>query len=91
VVERLLGKLNAVIATRYGSTGRSVADRDGYPSRERACLTFAELETRKRHFERLCVLLLIMIDDGQRQPNCRASMMIRTGCCWVFFPSDGGF
>ena len=58
VVERLLGKLNAVIATRYGSTGRSVADRDGYPSRERACLTFAELET---------CLTLAVIDHNQQQ------------------------
>lgn len=58
VVERLLGKLNAVIATRYGSTGRSVADRDGYPSRARACLTFAELET---------CLTLAVIDHNQQQ------------------------
>ena len=58
MVERLLGKLNAVIATRYGSTGRSVADRDGYPSRERACLTFAELET---------CLTLAVIDHNQQQ------------------------
>lgn len=58
VVERLLGKLNAVIATRYGSTGRSIADRDGYPSRERACLTFADLET---------CLALAVIDHNQQQ------------------------
>jgi putative transposase len=58
VVERLLGKLNAAIATRYGSTGRSVADRDGYPSRERACLTFADLET---------CLTLAIIDHNQQQ------------------------
>ena len=44
VVERLLGKLNAVIATLRGTTGRSVADRNGYPSEKRACLTFADLE-----------------------------------------------
>ncbi|MEO6382240.1 MAG: Mu transposase C-terminal domain-containing protein [Nitrobacter sp.] len=58
VVERLLGKLNAVIATRYGSTGRSVTDRDGYPSRARACLTFADLET---------CLALAIIDHNQQQ------------------------
>jgi putative transposase len=58
VVERLLGKLNAVIATRYGSTGRSVADRDGYPSQRRACLTFADLE--------IC-LALAVIDHNQQQ------------------------
>lgn len=44
VVERLLGKLNAVVAKQSGSTGRSVAHRDGYPSAERACLGFADLE-----------------------------------------------
>jgi putative transposase len=44
VVERLLGKLNAVIATLFGTTGRSVSSRDGYPSERRACLTFADLE-----------------------------------------------
>ncbi len=43
-MERLLGKLNAVIATLRGTTGRSVADRNGYPSERRACLTFADLE-----------------------------------------------
>lgn len=38
VVERLLGKLNGVLSTYPGSSGRSVADRDGYPSERRACL-----------------------------------------------------
>ena len=47
-----------MIATRYGSTGRSVTDRDGYPSRERACLTFADLET---------CLALAVIDHNQQQ------------------------
>ncbi|WP_046868177.1 Mu transposase C-terminal domain-containing protein [Microvirga massiliensis] len=44
VVERLLGKLNTATRTFPGTTGRSVADRDRYPSEELACLTFAELE-----------------------------------------------
>lgn len=44
VVERLLGKLNGVLATYPGSSGRSVADRDKYPSERRACLSFADLE-----------------------------------------------
>ncbi len=44
VVERLLGKLNAVLAAHPGSTGRSVANRDEYPSEKRACLSFADLE-----------------------------------------------
>ncbi|AOO85183.1 Mu transposase C-terminal domain-containing protein [Bosea vaviloviae] len=44
VVERLLGKLNAVLATQPGSTGRSVADRDEYPAEQRARLSFADLE-----------------------------------------------
>ncbi|MER9048276.1 DDE-type integrase/transposase/recombinase [Mesorhizobium sp. M0923] len=44
VVERLLGKLNAVLATQPGSTGRSVADRDEYPAERRARLSFADLE-----------------------------------------------
>ena len=38
VVERLLGKLNSVLATQPGSTGRSVADRDQYPAERRARL-----------------------------------------------------
>jgi putative transposase len=44
VVERLLGKLNGLLATYPGSSGRSVADRDGYPSERRARLSFADLE-----------------------------------------------
>jgi hypothetical protein len=39
VVERLLGKLNAVLATYPGSSGRAVAHRDEYPSEQRACLS----------------------------------------------------
>lgn len=44
VVERLIGALNGVIGALPGWTGRSVADRDGYPSEAKARLTFAELE-----------------------------------------------
>jgi len=44
VIERLLGKLNSVLATHPGSTGRSVADRDSYPAERRARLSFADLE-----------------------------------------------
>ena len=44
VVERLLGKLNGVLAMHPGSAGRSVADRDGYPAQRRARLSFADLE-----------------------------------------------
>lgn len=40
VVEGLLEKLNSVLATQGGSTGRSVADRDAYPAERRARLTF---------------------------------------------------
>ena len=57
VVERLLGKLNAVIGRHDGATGRSIADRDGYPSEKRACLTFADLER--------CVALAIIDHNGQ--------------------------
>ncbi len=57
VVERLLGKLNAVIGRRDGATGRSIEDRDGYPSEKRACLTFADLER--------CVALAIIDHNGQ--------------------------
>ena len=57
VVERLLGKLNGVIGRRDGATGSSIADRDGYPSEKRACLTFADLER--------CVALAIIDHNGQ--------------------------
>lgn len=57
VVERLLGKLNAVIGRHDGATGSSIADRDGYPSEKRACLTFADLER--------CVALAIIDHNGQ--------------------------
>lgn len=57
VVERLLGKLNAVIGRHDGATGRSIKDRDGYPSEKRACLTFADLER--------CVALAIIDHNGQ--------------------------
>jgi putative transposase len=57
VVERLLGKLNGVIGRHDGATGRSIKDRDGYPSEKRACLTFADLER--------CVALAIIDHNGQ--------------------------
>ena len=57
VVERLLGKLNGVIGRHDGATGRSIEDRDGYPSEKRACLTFADLER--------CVALAIIDHNGQ--------------------------
>jgi putative transposase len=57
VVERLLGKLNGVIGRHDGATGRSIEDRDGYPSEKRACLTFADLER--------CVALAIIDHNNQ--------------------------
>ena len=61
VVERLLGKLNAVLATHPGSAGRSVADRDNYPAERRARLRFADLER--------CVALAVI--DHNQQQNAR--------------------
>lgn len=61
VVERLLGKLNGVLATQPGSTGRSVADRDQYPAERRARLSFADLER--------CVALAVI--DHNLQQNAR--------------------
>ncbi len=61
VVERLLGKLNGVLSTYPGSSGRSVADRDGYPSERRACLSFPELER--------CIALAIL--DHNQQENSK--------------------
>lgn len=61
VVERLLGKLNAVLTTYPGSSGRSVADRDEYPSERRACLSFADLER--------CVALAVI--DHNLQENAK--------------------
>ena len=52
VVERLLGTLNGLIGHLPGKTGRSVADRDDYPSETKARLSFAELER--------CVALAIL-------------------------------
>ncbi len=61
VVERLLGKLNAVLATYPGTSGRSVAHRDEYPSERRACLSFADLER--------CVALAVI--DHNLQENSK--------------------
>lgn len=44
VVERLLGKVNTVLRSLPGKTGRSIADRGEYLSEERARLSFAGLE-----------------------------------------------
>ncbi|WP_340040428.1 transposase family protein [Aminobacter sp. Piv2-1] len=61
VVERLLGKLNSVLATKPGTTGRSVEDRDQYPAERRARLSFADLER--------CVALAVI--DHNTQENAR--------------------
>ncbi|KWV42306.1 transposase [Rhizobium altiplani] len=61
VVERLLGKVNGVLATYPGSSGRSVAHRDEYPSERRACLSFADLER--------CVALAVI--DHNLQENSK--------------------
>ena len=61
VVERLLGKLNALLTVYPGSSGRSVADRDEYPSQRRACLSFADLER--------CVALAVIDHNCQENPK----------------------
>lgn len=61
VVERLLGKLNSILVTYPGSSGRSVADRDEYPSEQRARLNFADLER--------CVALAVI--DHNLQENSK--------------------
>ena len=58
VVERLLGKVNAVLRSFPGKTGRSITDRGDYSSDERASLTFVALER--------CIALAI-IDHNQTQ------------------------
>ncbi len=62
VVERLLGKVNSVLAALPGTTGRSVADRDEYPAERRARLSFADLER--------CVTLAVI--DHNLQENARS-------------------
>ena len=44
VVERLLGKVNTALRALPGKTGRSIADRGGYASEQRARLSFADLQ-----------------------------------------------
>lgn len=61
VVERLLGKLNGVLGRYPGATGRSVKDRDQYPSQRLACLSFADLER--------CVALAVI--DHNLQENAK--------------------
>jgi putative transposase len=58
VVERLLGKVNTVLRSLPGKTGRCIADRGDYSSDKRASLTFAALER--------CITLAI-IDHNQTQ------------------------
>ena len=58
IVERLLGKVNTVLRSLPGKTGRSIADRGDYSSDTRASLTFAALER--------CIALAI-IDHNQTQ------------------------
>lgn len=61
VVERLLGKLNGVLATLPGTAKQSVAARDQYPAQQRARLSFAELER--------CVVLAIIDHNRQQNPK----------------------
>lgn len=61
VVERLLGKLNTILAAYPGSSGRSVNHRDEYPSERRACLSFADLER--------CIALAVI--DHNLQENTK--------------------
>lgn len=61
VVERLLGKLNGVLATLPGTTKRSVAARDEYPAEQRARLSFSELER--------CVVLAILDHNRHQNPK----------------------
>ncbi|WFU07462.1 transposase family protein (plasmid) [Rhizobium sp. CB3171] len=61
VVERLLGKLNGILAAYPGSSGRSVVDRDEYPAERRARLSFADLER--------CVALAVI--DHNLQQNSK--------------------
>lgn len=59
VIERLLGVLNTVLRTLPGQTGRSVAERDRYPSEARARLSFSDLER--------CVALAVL--EHNAKPN----------------------
>jgi len=61
VVERLLGKVNTVLRSLPGKTGRSIADRGDYPSEERARLSFSDLER--------CITLAII--DHNLSQNAR--------------------
>lgn len=61
LVERLLGKLNAVLRSLPGRTGSSVADRAGYPSERRARLSFRDLER--------CVVLAIIDHNLSQNPR----------------------
>lgn len=61
IVERLLGKVNTVLRSLPGKTGRSIADRGEYSSEQRARLCFADLER--------CVALAII--DRNLSQNAR--------------------
>tara|TARA_R110002049_G_scaffold185552_3_gene353748 strand:+ start:559 stop:1899 length:1341 start_codon:yes stop_codon:yes gene_type:complete len=61
VVERLLGKVNTVLRSLPGKTGRSIADRGDYPSEDRARLSFSDLER--------CIALAII--DHNLSQNAR--------------------
>lgn len=78
VVERLLGKVNTVLRSLPGKTGRSIADRGDYSSDKRASLTFAALE--------LCIALAI-IDHNQTQ-NVRKLTVPAIEWEWRLPPTD---
>lgn len=78
VVERLLGKVNTVLRSLPGKTGRSIADRGDYSSDKRASLTFAALE--------LCIALAI-IDHNQTQ-NARKLTVPAIEWEWRLPPTD---
>ncbi|MCI2400954.1 Mu transposase C-terminal domain-containing protein [Aliiroseovarius subalbicans] len=61
LVERLLGKVNTVLRSLPGKTGRSIADRGDYLSAERAKLSFSDLER--------CIALAII--DHNLSQNAR--------------------
>lgn len=93
VVERLLGKLNGVLATQPGSTGRSVANRDQYPAERRARLSFADLEqcvvlaVIDHNLQQNARTLKVPASDGTgRRTTLRVSTMMPCGYCWHSCP-----
>ena len=69
VVERLLGKVNTVLRSLPGKTGRSIADRGDYSSDKRASLTFAALER--------LIDDLLRLDSAGRAQDDRKSLAAR--------------